>query len=293
MSLEKVVVILVDYNTSDLVPGVLKSINEKEVDLSILIVDNASSEASYKKLEEIDDPRVHLLRLEKNFGFAGGNNIGIRYAMEKFRDFKYVFLLNTDAYIKPNLIGGLKKILDANKDAACISPKIFARDGRTWYGGSSFDFRKGRVTSSIKVDTENPKLCYEVDVFNGCAVLFRLDRFLEAGLLNDSLFMYYEEADCSLRLCKLGYKILYAPGFTVLHDISYATRNVSFLKTYYMTRNKFFIFNKTMTLKSKVYFLLHEFAFLIKNKKYKNAVYHVKGFVDFKKGKTGKIGTFA
>ena len=289
MQLEKVLVVLVNYNTSELVPDVLKSIDESEVEVSILLVDNGSSVEDYEELKKLSDVRLHLLRLEKNVGFVKGNNIGIQYAMEKFNDFQYIFLLNTDAYIKPNLIGGLKKILDANSNAACISPKIFSRDGRTWYGGSSLNFKKGSVTSTVNIDEKKPSLFYKVDVFNGCAVLFRLDRFLQAGMLNEKLFMYYEEADSSLRIKELGYDILYAPGFDVLHDVSYSTRKVSYLKTYYMTRNKFMLFNQTMPLNYKVYYLAHEFAFHVKNKRFKNAFYHLKAFIDFKRGKVGKV----
>lgn len=287
---EKILVILVDYNTSDLVPDVLKSIDEEEVEISVLIVDNGSSEEAHQKLRRLKDPRVHLVRLENNLGFIGGNNFGLRYALDKFNDFKYIFLLNTDAYIKPNLIGGLKKILDANKDAACISPKIFAREGKTWYGGANVYPDTGRVSMTIKVDEDNLQPFYEVDVFSGCAVLFRLEPFLKVGMLNEKLFMYYEEAECSLKLRKLGYKILYTPNYTVLHDISFTSRNTSHLKTYYMTRNKFFIFNESMPTKAKMRFLLHEFGHFIKRKKYKNAVYLLKGYMDFKKGKTGRIG---
>lgn len=293
MKSEKVLVLLVDYNTSDLVPDVLNSIREDQIEVSILIVDNGSAEESYRQLQKITDPRVHVIRSNENLGFAGGNNYGLRYAIKNFTGFKYIFLLNTDAYLTPNLIGGLKQILEANESAACISPKIFAREGRTWYGGANFDFKKGHISSSIKIDSENPLPFYEVDLFNGCAVLFRLDRYLEAGMLNEKLFMYYEEADCSLKLQKLGYKILYSPHFTVMHDVSYSTRNISHLKTYYMTRNRFLFFNKTMTLRSKAYFLLHEFAFYLKTKKYKNAVYLLRGYIDFKKGKTGRIGSAA
>src|SRR5690606_13357951 len=103
------------------------------------------------------------------------------------------------------------------------------------------------------------------------------------------LFMYFEEADHCLRLFKLGYKILYAPDYLVIHDVSYTTRKVSFLKTYYMTRNKFVLFNKTMNLSSKVYYLVHEFAYHLKYKRVKNAIYLLKGYLDFKKGKYEKL----
>lgn len=289
MKRENVLVVLVDYNTADLVPGVLESIKEDFVDVSVLIVDNGPSDESYQQLKRINDPRVHVIKSNENLGFAGGNNYGIRYAMENLPEFKYVFLLNTDAYLTPNLIGGLKQILDENNDAACVSPKIFAKEGRIWYGGANFDFKKGHISSFIEIDANNPQSFYEVDLFNGCAVLFRLDRYLEAGMLNENLFMYYEEADFSLKLRKLGYKIFYSPLFTVLHDVSYSTRNISHLKTYYVTRNKFGFFSGTMTLQSKLYYLMHEFAFFLKRRKYKNALYLVKGYIDYRKGKTGRL----
>lgn len=286
---DNVLVLLVDHNSADLVPEVLRSIEEDSLDVSILLLANGSSDASYKQLQQLSDPRVRLIRSTENLGFAGGNNYGLKYARENMGDFAYLFLLNTDAYVKPNLIGGLKAILDQEKNAACISPKIFARSGKTWYGGSTIIFEKGKVTTSVPVDESNLKPYYEVDVFNGCAVLFRTERFIEAGMLNEKLFLYYEEADCSMNIKKLGYKILYAPQYHVLHDVSYSSRNFSFVKTYYMTRNKFYLFNDSMTLYSKIYFLMYEAAFHFKNKRYKNVAYLMKGFIDFKRGKTGKL----
>jgi GT2 family glycosyltransferase len=286
---DKVLVLLVDYNTSEMVPDVIKSINEDEVEISILLIDNGSSEKYSRQLQKIDDSRVHQVRLEKNIGFLGGNNFGLKYALNNMHDFEYVFFLNTDAFITDNLISGLKKILDTNKNAACISPKIFSKDGHTWYGGAKLDFKKGRVTSSIEIDAENPHLFYKVDVFNSCAVLFRTEMFIEAGMLNEDLFMYYDEADCSLKLRKLGYDILYTPQFTMLHYVSITSTNTSYTKTYYMTRNKFILFNNTMTLKAKMYYLAHEFAYHLKHKRIKNAFYHLKGFLDYKKGKFGRL----
>jgi GT2 family glycosyltransferase len=118
---------------------------------------------------------------------------------------------------------------------------------------------------------------------------FRFKKLLEGGMLNDKLFMYYEEAHLSIKLKKLGYKILYTSDFTVVHYVSFTTRNTSYIKTYYMTRNKFITFNHTMTLANKLYFIVHEFAYHLKKKRLKNAMYHLRGYIDFKKGRTGKL----
>ncbi len=288
MTFEKVVVILVNYNTTKLLPKVLAALNEDKIELSILIVDNASSKESYHELLQIKDNRVHRVRLEENIGFAGGNNYGIQYAAKHYPDLKYVFLLNTDAYCSPNLIGNLLAIMSGKEEVACISPKILTRDGDKWYSGSYMNYKKGFVSASIKVP-DDPLAYYEVDVFNGCAVLVKLDKLLEVGMLNEDLFMYYEEADCSIKFKKLGYKSLYAPGYTVIHDVSFTTRNINYVKTYYKTRNKFIVFSRFMSFPTQVKFLVHEFAHHLKNKRFKNARYLLKGYIDFKRGRTGKL----
>ena len=289
MSPKKILVLLVHYNTPELLPDVLSSIQENKVDLNILIVDNGSSLESYKRVEAIKDPRVTLVRSEENLGFAGGNNFGLQYAKKHFSKIDYVFLLNTDAYCSPDLLYGLSNILLNNPVAASVTPRIPTKDGHPWYEGAMIDKKDGTVASMKFSDTQNRKTYYEVDVFSGCAVLFDFRILLQAGMLNEKLFLYYEEADLSMQLHKMGYKNLYAPQFTVIHDVSYSTRNVSFVKTYYMTRNKFILFNETMLWQKKLYFLLYQFAFHLKHKRFKNAFYHLKGYVDFKKGKSGKL----
>jgi GT2 family glycosyltransferase len=289
MEANKVCVIMVNYNTTELIPEVLRCINEDKIEISILIVDNGSTKASYNELLHIKDNRVHVVRLEENIGIGGGNNYGIQYAAKHFPETKYVFLLNTDAFISTDLIYNLVKIMSERIDAACISPNIITRDGDSWFNGLNIDYKKGSVAPTLKVEPGNFKEYYEVEVFNGCAVLFDLQKLLQGGMLNDKLYMYYEEAHLSIKLHKLGYKILYTPHYTVVHYVSFTTRNTSYLKSYYMTRNKFITFNDTMTLANKIYFIVHEFAYHLKHKRIKNAMYHLRGFIDFKKGKSGKL----
>lgn len=289
MEKAKILVLLVHYNTPELVPDVLNSIQENKVDVTILIVDNGSSIESYKQVEKINHERLTVIRSEVNLGFAGGNNFGLRYAKKTFGKMDYVFLLNTDAYCIPNLLFELTNLLRNDPIAASVTPRITTKDGRPWYEGGMFDKKKGKVSSFISLNEANKKPYYEVDVFCGCAVLFNFDILLQAGMLNEKLFLYYEEACLSMQLHNMGYKNLYTPHFTVVHDVSYSTRKVSFLKTYYMTRNKFILFDETMFWYFKIYFLFYQFAFHIKNKRFKNAYYHIKGYIDFKRGRSGKL----
>ncbi len=282
-------VLIINYNTSHLAQKLVDSIAE-DIEVTILIVDNASTNATYRELESVNDKRLHLLRSEKNLGFTGGINFGLKYIIEEMPYIKYFFLFNPDALSSPNLIESLHKIIQSEKNVAAVSPRILFPDGNPWYSGATLNINKGKVYNNPTIVKNIAAEYYPVDVFSGCAVLFDLKKVVEAGMFNEDLFMYYDEADLSIKLKEKNYKILYAPQLTVFHDVSYTTKNITHLKTYYMTRNKFIVFNKRMSLYGKIYFMLYEFAYHIKNRRGKNAMYHLKGFYDFLKGKKGSYG---
>lgn len=288
---KKVVVIIINYQTSHLIQKLIDSINESNIDVSILVVDNATTEESYNELLAIIDKRLEIIRSKKNLGFAGGINYALKYIIENNPKFDYFFLLNPDAFSTDNLISDLTQVLDSNKDAAAISPQILHLNGSPWYTGGMIRFTQGQIFNQTIDETKCQNEFFFVDVFCGCAVLLDFKKVIEAGMFNDDLFMYFDEADLSIRLKQNGHKILYSPCHKILHDVSYTTRKISHLKTYYMTRNKFIVFNKDMSLYNKLYFLLHEFLYHLKNRRLKNAYYHIKGYYDFLKGKSGPLTT--
>ncbi len=285
----KVAVIIINYKTSHLIQKLISSINESALEVSILLVDNASTEESYSVLLEIKDARLHILRSVTNLGFTGGVNYALTYLNENHPDFTHFFLMNPDAFSNVNLIGELVQILNLNKDAAGVSPQILYLNGNPWYTGGIINYAKGKVINQSIETINNETKFYEVDVFSGCAVLFDLQKVMKVGMFNEDLFMYFDEADLAIRLKRRGYKILYCPQYKIFHDVSYSTRNISHLKTYYMTRNKFIVFNNDMSLYNKVYFILYELAFHLKNLRLRNVYYHIKGFYDFKRGRKGSL----
>lgn len=288
-----VLIVIVNYNTSHLMPKLLASIQEDRADVSILILDNASTPETFEPLQRLQDARVHLLKSEKNLGFAGGVNHAFNYAHGLLKKFDYLFLFNPDAVSCPNLIGNLIEVLRSDKAAAGVSPKILYLNGQPWYSGAQISYSEGKVYNNRIVEKDGAKKYYEVDMFSGCAVLFDVEKILTVGTLNEDLFMYYDEADFSMKLHQKGYKILYAPQWVIYHDVSYTTRNISHLKTYYMTRNKFLVFGRRMNFFNKLYFLLHDAAFHLKNRRFKNAYYHLKGYIDYKRGVTGQLNEYA
>lgn len=288
---QKVLVIIINYKTSALISNLLKSIQEDFVEARIVILDNASTDESFKMLLEINDDRVELLRTPINLGYTGG----INYVLDKTAGidslFDYFFLLNPDALCKKNLISMLLKQIKSDRTVACVSPRILNTSGAIWYSGGQIDVTKGKVINNAFsfANATKIKKSYVIDVYSGCAVLCDLHKINRAGRFNEDLFMYYDEADLSMRLNNLGYKLLYVPNIEIVHDVSFTTRGVSYLKTYYMTRNKFIVFRNTMTSFYKLYFLVYELVFHLKNKRFRSAYYHLKGYIDFLAGKTGAL----
>jgi GT2 family glycosyltransferase len=284
---EIIPVILLTYQDTELIKPILSTIREDKIDVRIIILDNGSTDISWKSLNEINDGRTTLIRTEKNLGYTGGINYAVKYAKETIPCFKNFFIINPDAKCTPDLIFNLSRLLNNDEKAGCISPKILSVDRKITYSGGLIDSRKGNVEHIVYTDRNYPKETYEVDSYSGCAVLFDVEKFINVGMLNEDLFIYYDEADSSLKLKENGFKVLYAPSLQVYHDTSYTMRKVSYLKTYYMARNKFIVFNKSMTLFNKLYYVAFESAYHIKNKRIKNVSYLFKGVYHYMKGKTG------
>ena len=280
-------VVVINYRTSELIQGVIDSIKEDTIDTPVIILDNGSTTETFAELKEISDDRITIIRSEANLGFSGGVNFALDYISGHFTDVKYFFLLNPDALCSPNVIGGLLHIIKDRKNAACISPQVINENGKPGYAGGQINFRHGKVKTSVYAGEKNSRSFYEVDVFTGCAVLLDFAKTKEAGMFNEELFMYFDEADISIKFRQLGYSVLYTPLHTVYHNHSYTTRKTSFVKTYYMSRNRFKVFHSTMPLYNKAYFLVHEFAYHLKYRRLKNALYHLKGVYHYLTGKMG------
>lgn len=288
MDKEKIVVILLTYKDSQLVPPLLSTIVEDKVDLKIVVLDNGSTETTWEYLNNIKDERISLIRTPDNLGYTGGINFAVKYAVENIPDFKSFFIINPDAECTPDVIYNLSRLLNSDEKVACVSPKILSIDRVITYSGGKIDFEKGIVKHIVFTDEKYPMESYEVDSYTGCAVLFDVKKFMAAGMLNEDLFIYYDEADSSIKIAQNGGKILYAPSLEVYHDTSFTMRKISYLKTYYMTRNKFMTFKETITPYHKWYYIGFQIAYHLKNRRFKNVIYHLRAINDFRKGVKGR-----
>src|SRR5207248_3839026 len=132
--------------------------------------------------------KVEVLRTGANFGFAAGNNVGIRRALARGAD--WVLLLNNDAVAEPGLADALGRAAAARPDAGLLACMILSEDGRAvQYAGARFDARRGY---SGRVSTVVPDHVRDVGRADGAALAVSRLAVERAGLLDESLFLYVE-----------------------------------------------------------------------------------------------------
>ncbi|MCQ2390809.1 MAG: glycosyltransferase [Kiritimatiellae bacterium] len=229
-------VIIVNYRQPVLTEQTVASLRKADgfARLAVYVVDNGSNDGSYERLQT-SCADCFIFSGGANLGFSGGNNVGIRAALAAGA--KWVLLLNNDTEVEP---GFLVPLLDAAKDGRTIvTPKIVYADDPTkvWYaGGYVRRCRGGFYHVTEQEGEERPK---EVSFASGCCMLIPATFFRECGLLDESFFLYYEDAELCLRASRNGYRIWYVPQSVIRHKVSASTGGEdSPLAVYYGTRNR-------------------------------------------------------
>ena len=224
----KLVAVVLNWNGGRDTLEALRSLEGVET----ICVDNASTDGSDAEVEQ-QLPGVELLRTGANLGFAGGNNVGIRRALERGGD--WVLLLNNDATAEPGLPAALERAAAARPDAGLLACTILNPDGTVQYGGGTFNARLGY---SGRLETRRPTELRDVARADGAAVAVSRAAVDRAGLLDESLFMYVEDVDWSLRVRAAGLAVVLVPDALVRHKGSAASGGGrSTLNLYYDTRN--------------------------------------------------------
>jgi GT2 family glycosyltransferase len=198
-----------------------------------ICVDNGSTDGSDQAVEE-RFPAVEVLRTGANLGFAGGNNVGIARALERGAD--WVLLVNNDATAEPGLGDALERAAAARPDAGMLACTILERDGATvQYAGASFNVRlgySGRVATTVQDGL------HDVGRADGAALAVSRAAIERAGMLDETLFMYVEDVDWSLRIRAAGFAVVVVPDARVRHKGSASSGgSVSTANLYYDTRN--------------------------------------------------------
>ena len=227
----------------------------------IKIVEYTREEAEEGKEIEIANlplnQRLIIIKNEKNYGFAEGNNIGIRYALEVLNP-DYVLLLNNDTVVDKEFLTELVKVAESDEKIGIVGAVNYYYDmpEKIWFAGGKIDFWTGKVYAIGLNDKIK-----EVDYVAGSSFLIKKEVIEKVGILNPAYFIYWEETDWCARAHKAGYKVLFIPKSKIWHKVSAITKKISGFSEYLLTRNMFWFMKQHATRSQYLSFLLYFFGF--------------------------------
>jgi len=231
-------IITVNYNHSETTIELIESLSKISYpNIEIIVVDNASPDDNPKLIKQ-KHPSVILIESVINYGFAGGNNLGIMRARGD-----YVLLLNNDVIVPVDFLEPLVLKLVNNPDYGAISPKIHyyhTLNTIQYAGFTPIDTKTVRNMTIGKGELDKGQYDkdYETAYAHGAAMMVPMDVIKHVGMMSYEFFLYYEEADWCNRIRNAGYKIGYVHNSKVFHKESVTTGKLGVIKVYYLTRNR-------------------------------------------------------
>ena len=294
--LPKVSIVVLTWNGLKLTLDVLKDIGKlKTAGLSAetIVVDNGSKDGTQEKLCHYKLPNMafRLIENEKNLGFAEGNNVGMRDAVEKGAD--YVLLMNNDVIVPPDFLVQLIEVAKADKKIGLLAPKMYFAKGYEfhkdrykrndlgkviWYAGGLIDW--DNIYASHRGVDEVDKGQYDRQektvVVNAACALIRKKVIKDIGYLDKKLFAYWEDADYSERARRAGWRVVYTPKVSLWHKVAQTSGIGSDLNDYFLTRNRLVFGMRYARLRTKLALIRESFRLILFGRKWQKI-----GTVDF------------
>lgn len=249
-----VAIVVLSFNGRDDTLACLASLERLRWDrLTAIVVDNGSVDGTVEAIHA-GFPDVTAIRSAENLGFAEGNNIGMRAALDAGAD--YVLILNNDTIVDPGLVEELVGEAERRPDAGALCPLIRYVDppDRIWYAGARFDPRSphnGRHTGYGERDAGQYHAVREIGRATGAAMLVPREVIERVGYLDRRLFIQVEDVEWSLRMRAAGYRILFVPHGLVSHRVGMSSGGErSPLTAYYEMRNTLVVCSRHAPLRA-------------------------------------------
>lgn len=270
--------------------------------LEVIVVDNGSSDESLEEIKKYakngQQYKIEILENEENLGFAEGNNVGIRYALENEAD--YVCLLNNDTRVDQIFLKEMVSVLESQKDIGIVGGKIYFEKGYEfhkdryksaelgkiiWYAGGIIDWDNVYATHRgvDEVDHGQYDTDIETNYVNGCLMLVKNEVFKKIGLFNSKYYLYFEDVEFSFRAKNAGFKLYFSPKAKIWHLISGSSGVGSGLNDYFITRNRLLFGMKYAPLRAKLALVMESLKLLGNGREWQRV-----GIKDYFLGKFGK-----
>jgi len=255
----KVSIVILTWNQCDMTKTQLigiAALDVKRLDVEMIVVDNGSTDETVKTLSNYKLPNMNYKFIEtgSNLGFAGGNNIGIKDAIDRGAD--YVISMNNDLILPKDILVKLVELAESDKTIGLIAPKMYFAKGFEfhkdrykpsdlghviWYAGGIID-RKNVYSEHLgvdEVDRGQYDKVEDTDYVNGACFLITKELIKKIGLIDETFFLYWEDADYSEKARRAGFRVIYAPTTHLWHMVSVSTgKSGSPSNDYFIVRNR-------------------------------------------------------
>jgi GT2 family glycosyltransferase len=220
-------VVIVNYNTCDILRKCLLNLRKTYSTLQIIVVDNNSSDGSVEMVVK-NFPDVEMISLNQNMGLATGNNVGLRKAKAE-----YVLFMGSDAFPQDDAIKTLAEYMERNKSVGISVGQVNLRSGLldkdthrgfpvpwvalTHFSGLESVFPRSRLFSKYYMGYENMSIVHEIDLCTTHFMFTRKSVFDDIGFWDEDFFVYGEDVDLCWRVKKNGWRIMYIPQAQIIH----------------------------------------------------------------------------
>ena len=236
-------VVIANLNRRDLLEQCLSSIwKQTFTNFEVIVVDNGSSDGSAAFLRSINNPKLRIVELPVNRGFAGGCNAGIAIAQGRL-----IATLNNDAEADPRWLDQLVRGMESRPDIGMCASKILLhgdRDRIDKVGHLMYPDGLNHGRGSGEPDQGQYEKPEEVLFPDGAAAIYRRKMLDEVGLFDEAFFAYGDDADLGLRGRLAGWGCIYVPTAVVYHLHSATAGEFSPLKAFLIERNRIFVLVK-------------------------------------------------
>jgi len=238
----------------------------------VVVVDNRSIGDDVARLRHGFGDYIHIIENDKNYGYTGGNNIGMRYCLAHLQP-DYLLVLNNDIVVAPDFLNHLVDAAEADPAVGIAGPKVYYYDYPNCIqsAGATINMWTGQVTSigCKQVDRGQYDNQREVDYVSGSCLLIRKNVVQRVGMFDESYFCYWDETDYCTRVRKAGHKIMYVPQARIWHKNPMKEKiwqktpggRSTDLPYYYSARNNFRFMRKHASRRQYLTFLICFFGY--------------------------------
>jgi GT2 family glycosyltransferase len=232
-------IVVLNYRTPNLTIDCLRSLVDEvqwRPGIRVVVSDNASGDGSVEQIDRAIKTEgwhewVSLMPLERNGGFAFGNNAPVRKALASTNPPRYILLLNPDTIVHPGAIGALVEFMDSHPRVGIAGSRLENPDGTPQRSAFRFHtvlseldggLRLGIVSQLLEkwvVAPPVPEASTQTDWVSGASIIVRREVFEQVGLLDEEYFMYYEETDFCWRALTAGWSCWYVPQSRIIHFV--------------------------------------------------------------------------